>query len=141
VVVRDFLGQFEESMKEKNVTLETDIQENINIYANPDSISKIVNILLDNACHYCKASGYIRVRLYKGDKHVVFKVENNSEEKLSGNPDRLFDRFYRGDSARTQRSGGYGIGLSIAKAAATANGISIKAEYKTDEVIVFTVRI
>jgi hypothetical protein len=141
VVVRDFLGQFEESMKEKDVTLETDIQENISIYANPDSISKIVNILIDNACHYCKTGGYIRVRLYKNDKHTVFKVENNSEEKLTGSPDRLFDRFYRGDTARTQRNGGYGIGLSIAKAAAAANGISIKAEYKTDEVIVFTVRI
>jgi hypothetical protein len=140
-VVSDFLNQFEESMREKEVTLEKDIQENVNIYANPDSINKIVNILIDNACHYCKPSGYIRVRLYKNDKHTVFKVENNSAEKLSGNPDRLFDRFYRGDTARTQRSGGYGIGLSIAKAAATANGISIKAEYKTDEVIVFTVKI
>jgi hypothetical protein len=140
-VVREFLNQFDETMTEKGISLETDLQDDINIYSNPDSISKIVNILLDNACHYCRKNGYIRVRLYRSDKRVTFKVENNSEEKLSGDPNRLFDRFYRGDTARTQRSGGYGIGLSIAKAAATANGISIKAEYKTDEVIVFTVKI
>ena len=50
------------------------------------------------------------------------------EEEL----ERLFDRFYRGDAARTQSGGGYGIGLSAARAIAEAHGGSITARSETD---------
>ena len=56
-------------------------------------------------------------------------------------PGRLFDRFYRSDSSRDRRKGGYGIGLSAARAIAQANGAEISAEYPDQETIVFSVKI
>ena len=49
-------------------------------------------------------------------------------------PEKLFDRFYRGDSARTQKGGGYGIGLSAARSIAEIHGGSIKANYGNEYV-------
>ena len=54
--------------------------------------------------------------------------------------DRLFERFYRGNAARTQETGGYGIGLSAAKAIVDAHKGKISAYYENDETeIVFSV--
>ena len=44
-------------------------------------------------------------------------------------PEKLFDRFYRGDAARTQKEGGYGIGLAVARSLAQANQGSLHAQY------------
>ena len=57
-----------------------------------------------------------------------------------GTLDRLFDRFYRADAARTQKNGGYGIGLSMARMLASSNHGTITAEYQGTNEIAFTVR-
>ena len=54
-------------------------------------------------------------------------------------PDKLFDRFYRDDKARTQKTGGYGIGLSVARSIAEANKVAITAEYENPNFISFTI--
>ena len=56
------------------------------------------------------------------------------------NPEKLFDRFYRRDEARTQKKGGYGIGLSAARAIAAANKAQISVCYNGQESIVFDVK-
>ena len=53
----------------------------------------------------------------------------------------MFDRFYKGDSARTQKSGGFGIGLSVAQAVAESHKGTIKATYPTENTIKFEVEI
>ena len=52
----------------------------------------------------------------------------------------MFDRFYRADAARTQKNGGYGIGLSMARMLASSNHGTITAEYQGTNEIAFTVR-
>lgn len=68
-------------------------------------------------------------------------MKNTCAELPKEEPEKLFDRFYRGDSARTQKNGGYGIGLSAARAIAESNRGSIAAEYENQNTIVFTVKI
>lgn len=100
---------------------------------------QLISILLDNAAKYTPDHGALSVSLKnKPGSRVAGKntCENRPEEDM----EKLFDRFYRGDCARTQKNGGYGIGLSAARAIAEANGGTITAEYAVKEKsIIFSV--
>jgi len=86
--------------------------------------------LLDNAIKYCDNGGEISVTLHRGKK-VVLTIENTYASVGEIELYRLFDRFYRADSAR-KFIGGYGIGLSLAKAIVENHKGEITT-YKKDE--------
>ena len=69
----------------------------------------------------------IRLTLRKTEKHVELVLWNTVPEIRQGNQDILFERFYRPDSSRNSETGGYGIGLSVAKAIVTAHKGKIHA--------------
>lgn len=81
---------------------------------NKELITRLVSILLDNAVKYSPCDSIIQIELYKNDKTINLVVANKCDSLPDCPPEKLFDRFYRGDSARTQKGGGYGIGLSAA---------------------------
>lgn len=131
---------FDEAMGLKNITLEKHIQPGVIINAERELISRLFSILLDNAVKYSKQDGKISLEVYRNDKKATLIVANTCEELPACPPDKLFDRFYRADAARTQ-TGGYGIGLSAAKSITDAHSGSITAEYYADDVIAFRVKI
>ncbi|MBP3783928.1 MAG: hypothetical protein J6I68_11835, partial [Butyrivibrio sp.] len=69
----------------------------------------------------------------------ILEVSNTCDAIPEGNLDRLFDRFYRADSSRSRESGGYGIGLSVARAIAQSHGGDIEALRDGDHIIRFVV--
>ena len=69
------------------------------------------------------------VSIYESDRQVKLEFFNTCAELPDAEPDKLFDRFYRGDKARTQKTGGYGIGLSVARSIVEANRGTIDAEF------------
>ena len=73
------------------------------------------------------------------NKHIVFEVSNTCDTIPYGNLDRLFDRFYRADLSRSRETGGYGIGLSVARAIATSHSGTIEALRDGDKIIRFVV--
>ena len=73
-----------------------------------------MGILMDNAIKYCDHGGDIVVTLHRG-RRIALTVENTYTSVGELELNRLFDRFYRADKARTFK-GGYGVGLSMAKA-------------------------
>ena len=77
-------------------------------------LHRLVGILMDNAIKYCDQGGEISVTLRRG-RRVVLTVENTYAAVGELELNRLFDRFYRADKAR-KFTGGYGVGLSMAKA-------------------------
>ena len=109
----DTVGAFIEPAALKGIMIEQDIKKGIRLSGNRDSIVQLMTVLLDNAVKYTESGGVIRAELYG--------------EPID-HPEKLFDRFYRGDSARTQKNGGYGIGLSVAQAIAELHKGSITAE-------------
>lgn len=114
-MVADFLPLAEESGK----ALSASVADGVGCFGDEGAIRRLLAILLDNAVKYCDPAGTISVTLRNG-RRPVLEVENSfaavDETKLN----RLFDRFYRSDKARTSGSG-FGIGLSIAKATAEAH--------------------
>lgn len=140
LILNESLNQFAESILLNNINLETYIQDNIILHANRDSINELINILIDNAVKYTDEGGNIYVTLEKMDKTIILNIKNTCNNLPQGNPEKLFDRFYRADSARTQKNGGYGIGLSVAKTIVKANKGSIYVKYESNNIISFIVK-
>ena len=92
-------------------------------------LHRLVGILMDNAIKYCDGEGEISVSLSRG-RRVVLTVENTYSAVGEIELHRLFDRFYRADKAR-KFTGGYGVGLSMAKAIVEKHEGEITA-YKKD---------
>lgn len=122
----------------REIRLEKDIQPQVRLRADPEHMERLLSILLDNGVRYTDPGGEILVRLRGEAGKAVLQVENTCAQPPEGDPERLFDRFYRGDGARTQSGGGYGIGLSAARAIAEAQGGSITAAYGKNGRVVFT---
>jgi signal transduction histidine kinase len=135
------VDMFRETMELKGLTIENHIEPNIKHSVNKELFLRLISILTDNAVKYAKNNTSILVSLIKQDKNVCFEITNYCENLPECPADKLFDRFYRADSARTQKNGGYGIGLSAARSIAKAHGGVINAEYRNDNSISFKVKI
>ena len=138
----EILPAYMELAQEQGLSFRTEIQQDIIIKGNPDSLRQLLTILLDNALKYTPSPGFIRVCIEKDGRYVRIVEENTCASVPESNPERLFERFYRGDSARTQGSdpAGYGIGLSAARAICESFSGTITAEYPTAETIRFTAK-
>ena len=115
--------------------LEADIEEEVFVTADENSIRQIFSILLDNAVKYAEGDGVIRMRLHREGRKVFFETENDWARNVdAAKLDTLFDRFTRGDRSRSNADGknGFGLGLAIARAAAEKNNASLTAS-ETDE--------
>ena len=138
----EVLDFYQEAAAAKGICLNEVIQPDVMLRANRESIVQLLSVLLGNAVQYTPADGRIQVVLTKEKNGAVFQVENSVDTPPEGDLERLFDRFYRGDPARTQKSGGYGIGLSAARAVAEAHGGTITARYDGARArMVFTVKL
>lgn len=118
---------FEEVATQKKVTLKLHLEEVVTIRVNREQIAQLVSILTENAAKYVNDGGKIVWRLTKTQHGAVLVVKNTTEKEL---PDtkRMFDRFYRSDSSRSSKTGGQGIGLSIAKKIVDSHKGSITAK-------------
>ncbi len=124
----------------KNVSLNCDIPQNIIYKGNEELILKLFGILLDNACKYVNENGYINVSLKYEKKKLTIIFSNSvsslNKEKLS----HCFERFYTFNESRNRKEGGYGIGLSIAKAIVNEHhGEIIAKSSKSDTEVNFIV--
>lgn len=128
---------FEEVATQKKVTLKLHLEEGVTIRVNREQIAQLVSILTENAAKYVNDGGKIVWRLTKTQHGAVLVVKNTTEKEL---PDtkRMFDRFYRSDSSRSSKTGGQGIGLSIAKKIVDSHKGSITAK-AGDGVVTFRV--
>ena len=106
---------FECQAFESNKTFEVDVEEGITINGSEKHIKQMAAIFIDNALKYSNAGGTIRVSLKRiGDKKVL-SVFNTGSGIRESDKEKIFERFYRSDVSRNRATGGYGLGLAIAK--------------------------
>lgn len=139
-VVQQVLDMFADSLELRQVQLTAELTPNVLIQANREQMVRLVSILFDNVVKYGNTGGQVKVTLTAG-KGVVLQVENTCDQLPQCPAEQLFDRFYRADAARTQSSGGYGIGLSAASAIVKVHKGTIEAQYVGASRIVFTVKL
>ena len=97
---------------------------------------QLVSILMDNAVKYAAAQSDIAVTLEKARHGVRLAVSNACEPIGEKDLTRMFDRFYRVDPSRNAATGGFGIGLSIARSIAEGHKGSITADYKDGRICI-----
>ncbi len=119
---------FEAVAFDKGITLETDIQENIEIRGNEKALSQMVTAIIDNAFKYEKSGGLVRIRLEKQVRKFVLSIYNASTYISEGEKSLIFDRFRRLKNAETRAQEGNGLGLSIARSVADAHQAVIDVE-------------
>ena len=129
-LVSDMVAEFEVLAHGKALSLREEIDRSVTCTGDRNLLQQLLGILMDNAIKDCDAGGEIFVSLQKG-RQTVLAVENTYAAIEELELDRLFDRFYRADKARTF-TGGYGVGLSLAKAIVEKHKGSVTA-YRKDK--------
>ncbi len=111
-------ANFETSAAVANKHFSYSAAADLRYYGNEAEIRQLITILCDNAIKYTDECGHIKLSLYKSGKSIIIESYNTCEYVNPNTVSRLFDRFYRADTsrAREEKTGGYGIGLSIAQA-------------------------
>jgi signal transduction histidine kinase len=114
--------------EERDVALESSLDEGCLILADSDSLHQIIFNLVENAIKYNRRGGRVTVLLYKKEGEVRFIVDDTGVGIPKESLPHIFDRFYRVDESRSGEQGGSGLGLSIVKDAVARLGGSIGAE-------------
>lgn len=125
----------------KEIVIDTDIQPDILIVNDESMLRQLVSILMDNALKYCDEHGKVSVILHShnhsfGKNKTILMIQNDFADAEKFEPDKVFDRFYRGNKAHTS-NGSFGLGLSIARNIAESCGIKLSAD-KSDSKVIFT---
>lgn len=114
------------------------IKDDIFISGNEKQLKQLLMILLDNACKYAK-NGTIHVTLEQKHEKTILRVKNSGPLISKDDLEHIFERFYRASKSRSRDTGGYGLGLSIARTIVHNHKGSIKAISTEEEGTVFTV--
>ncbi|EAD9802252.1 cell wall metabolism sensor histidine kinase WalK [Listeria monocytogenes] len=106
-----------EMATEKNirVTIPEKTSGSVMIETDRDKLQQIIINLLSNAINYTPVDGKVEVKLIEQEAEIIIEVTDNGIGIPAKDIDRVFERFYRVDKARSRHSGGTGLGLSIVK--------------------------
>lgn len=120
--------------EKKNIELKLDIPEELPlVYMVREQIEQVLINLIDNAVKYTPKNGEIKIKAEKKGDKVYFSIEDNGIGIPQADQERIFERFYRVDKARSRELGGTGIGLSIVKNIIKQHGSEIKLESREGE--------
>ena len=117
------------------------IAPGVTVTGDASRLRQALRILIDNAILYTPAGGMIAVSLAVEGNEATLRVRDTGPGIAATDLRRIFDRFYRSDTARGQRSGGSGLGLAIAKSIVEAHDGTISAESEPGKGATFTIRI
>ena len=139
--VKETAESFVDYARSSGHELQIEVCAGIEYYGDEYAIRQLVSILLDNAVKYASAGSSIYFSLSRNKKEVVIYCANECEILNPGDLEHLFDRFYRADQSRNTQTGGFGIGLSIARSIAEGHKGSILGQCHSDRRIEFIVKL
>ena len=108
--------------REAGVSLDLQVPNDRKVFADPDALRHILRNLLDNAIRYAPSGSMVRVGVAREATVDRVTVQDDGPGIPSGHIERVFERFYRVEAARSREAGGTGLGLSIVKHMTAAHG-------------------
>lgn len=107
--------EFQPMLSEKNLTCSLEMERDMTLRCDVDQMQRVLDNLLRNAVNYSFEGGTIRIGAAREGDDMKIRVSNRGNTIPKEKLERIFEQFYRLDSARSSRSGGAGLGLAIAK--------------------------
>ncbi|GAB4233579.1 MAG: hypothetical protein Kow00121_61540 [Elainellaceae cyanobacterium] len=104
-----------------NLSVQLEIANDLWVLGDRDLLAQVLQNLISNAIKYNLPSGWIRIQADQQKALVQVTITNSSNDIPASDRDRIFDRFYRGDPARTRKVEGVGLGLSLSREIARAH--------------------
>ncbi|MGA3130169.1 MAG: ATP-binding protein [Terracidiphilus sp.] len=128
VLLRDAINSIGGKFVDSGVELQSTNAPDALVMADPDAMHQVFGNLLENALKYAKSGKRIRASARLLTSEVEFTIQDFGPGIASEHLERIFERFYRVDKARSRESGGTGLGLAIVKHIVQAHGGRIWAE-------------
>ena len=138
-VARERLAVTASRYLDKDIEFEGPEDESLYMLGDADRLEDVMAILLDNAGKYTPVGGAVAVRTHRQRDEIVIEVSDTGKGIPSDDLPRLFDRFFRSESARAEGESGFGLGLAIAKSIVDSMGGTITADSVVGEGTVFTI--
>jgi two-component system phosphate regulon sensor histidine kinase PhoR len=141
-LVRESARALTPSAESRGVRLEEELADGtVPVEGNWSSLRLALDNLLDNAVKYTRAGGRVTLRLAVDGDTALVDVADTGIGIASEHGDRVFERFYRVDKARSRELGGTGLGLSIVRNVMTAHGGQVEYESAPGEGSTFRIRL
>jgi two-component system sensor histidine kinase SenX3 len=121
-IVQEQVLRLDEDARKRGVNVRFNAGEGAALVAQPGDLRLIAANLLENAVHYNRPGGHVDVRVERTAAHVVLEVSDDGIGIPEADRDRVFERFYRVDKARSRAAGGTGLGLAIVRHATERHG-------------------
>jgi len=131
-LVNDVITSLNSGAVTRHVVLENKVANEVRVFADPRRLEQMLTNLVDNAIKFNREGGRVTVRYENGTRDRIF-VDDTGEGIPAQHLQRLFERFYRVDRARSRELGGTGLGLAIVKHLARAHGGEVTVESRLGE--------
>jgi signal transduction histidine kinase len=142
-LVSDTLETFSQLAKQQEITLEGSVESDVDpVFMDTQAIGRVFNNLISNALRHTPSQGRISVWVRRTSTGVEVTVSDTGEGIRTEDIPHIFERFYRGDAARSRKRGtGAGLGLAIARGILRAHGGDIRVESELGKGTQFTFQI
>jgi len=140
LLVEDVIGSLSAATAGRRVTVQNQVTPEIQVFADPHRLVQMLTNLIDNAVKFNREGGSVVITYDHQDRDRI-TVADTGEGIPSHHLDRLFERFYRVDRARSRELGGTGLGLAIVKHLAKAHGGEVTVESHFGEGTQFTIEL
>lgn len=128
-LISDSLESFRLLAEGRQIDIQGSIDRNVDpVPMNPQKIGRVLSNLISNAIQYTPSGGHVGIRAWRDRGDVVVTVEDSGPGFAAHDLPRVFEQFYRGEEARSRKSGGAGLGLAIARAIVESHAGEIWAE-------------
>ena len=120
--VQDVLNALSAKAEARNIALKNEAPETAVVFADPIRLEQMLTNLVDNAVKFNRDGGKVTVEFVSNGGRDIISVSDTGEGILPEHSQRIFERFYRADRARSREIGGTGLGLAIVKHLARVHG-------------------
>ena len=139
-LVEDVIASLSASAAARKVTVNDLVDQKAEVFADPHRLVQMLTNLVDNAIKFNREGGTVTIR-HESDRTDRIRVEDSGEGIPAHHLDRLFERFYRVDRARSRELGGTGLGLAIVKHLARAHGGEVIVKSRFGDGSQFTIEL
>ncbi|MEO0011873.1 MAG: hypothetical protein RLZZ535_262 [Cyanobacteriota bacterium] len=141
-LLQQIADDYQIAAQEKSLNFTYDLSDQpIQILAEPTLLTQAITNLLTNACKYTLAGGKVELRLFKRSHQAIIEIKDSGVGIPEADLPHIFERFYRVDSDRSRQTGGFGLGLAIAKQIIEAHGGEIFVSSQLEKGTIFTLKL